>query len=177
MALWILRQVVAIAVLPFTVTVVVPVWLARRNGIAPALGAGVPRMLAQAGGLVLLTVGGLLFLASLRRFVTDGRGTLAPWDPPRRLVVGGVYRYVRNPMISGVIILLVGEALVLLSRPHLEWAIIFLGINALYIPLLEEPGLKRRFGEDYGEYCRHVRRLLPRLRPWEPRGGTAGDQA
>jgi protein-S-isoprenylcysteine O-methyltransferase Ste14 len=80
-------------------------------------------------------------------------------------------------MISGVIILLVGEALVLLSRPHLEWAIIFLGINALYIPLFEEPVLKRRFGADYGEYCRHVPRLLPRLRPWEPKAGTAGDQA
>ena len=78
----------------------------------------------------------------------------------------GPYRYVRNPMISGVILALLGEALVLLSRPHLEWALIFLGINAAYILLIEEPRLAQRFGEAYREYCRHVPRLLPRWRPW-----------
>ena len=168
MVLWILRQLIAIAVLPFTVAVLIPVWLARQNGIALGIGSGPAQVLAQAGGLCLLAAGGCLFLASLRRFVTEGRGTLAPWDPPRRLVVRGPYRYVRNPMISGVLLVLFGEALLLLSWPHLVWALIFLGINSVYIPLLEEPGLARRFGEGYREYCRHVPRLLPRLRPWEP---------
>jgi protein-S-isoprenylcysteine O-methyltransferase Ste14 len=69
-------------------------------------------------------------------------------------------------MISGVLFALLGEALLLLSRPHLEWALIFLLINAVYIPLLEEPLLLERFGDGYREYCRHVPRLLPRLRPW-----------
>ena len=64
--------------------------------------------------------------------------------------------------------LLFGEALLLLSRPHLTWALVFLGINSLYIPLLEEPLLARRFGAAYREYCAHVPRLFPRLRPWEP---------
>jgi protein-S-isoprenylcysteine O-methyltransferase Ste14 len=95
---------------------------------------------------------------------------LAPWDPPRRLVVRGPYRYVRNPMISGVVLVLFGEALVLLSRPHLWWALVFLGINAVYIPLVEEPMLADRFGGDYQEYRRNVPRLLPRLRPWTPEG-------
>jgi protein-S-isoprenylcysteine O-methyltransferase Ste14 len=168
--IWILSQLLAVAVLPFTVTVLIPLSLARRSGIAPGMGSGPAEVLSQAGGLGLLAVGGLLFAASLRRFVTEGRGTLAPWDPPRRLVVRGPYRYVRNPMISGVVLILFGEALVLLSRPHLIWALVFLGINGVYIPLLEEPLLAERFGADYREYCRHVPRLVPRLRPWE-RGG------
>ena len=177
MVLRILRQFVAIAVLPCTVLVLVPLWLARRDGIAPGIGADLPHVLAQVAGLILVVVGGLLFVASLSRFAAEGRGTLAPWDPPRRLVVRGPYQYVRNPMISGVVLLLFGEALVLLSRPHLRWAIIVLGVNALYIPLLEEPGLRRRFGQDYGDYCRHVPRLVPRLRPWTPRAGSTDLQA
>jgi protein-S-isoprenylcysteine O-methyltransferase Ste14 len=65
-----------------------------------------------------------------------------------------------------VLFVLLGEALLLLSRPHVEWALIFLLINAVYIPLLEEPLLLERLGDGYREYCRHVPRLLPRLRPW-----------
>ena len=170
--LWTLRHLLAIAVLPFTVTVVVPVWLARRNGVTLVPGSSLPDLALQAAGLGLLAVGALLFAASLRGFVTEGRGTLAPWDPPRRLVVRGPYRYVRNPMISGVVLVLFGEALLLLSRPHLLWALTFLGINAVYIPLLEEPLLEQRFGADYREYCRNVPRLLPRLRPWVGRNGV-----
>ena len=73
-------------------------------------------------------------------------------------------------MISGVVLVLFGEALVLLSRPHFEWALIFLGINAVYIPLVEEPLLAQRFGAEYREYCRYVPRLLPRWRPWDQAG-------
>jgi protein-S-isoprenylcysteine O-methyltransferase Ste14 len=177
MVLWILRQVFAIAVLPLTVAVLIPLWLARRNGIALGVGSGLAQVLPQAGGLCLLAVGSLLFLASVRRFATEGRGTLAPWNPPRYLVVRGPYRYVRNPMISGVVLVLFGEALLLLSRAHLTWALIFLGVNSVYIPLFEEPGLVKRFGEAYREYCRHVPRLVPRLRPWEPRTREPDDAA
>ncbi|HEY7635562.1 MAG TPA: isoprenylcysteine carboxylmethyltransferase family protein [Gemmatimonadales bacterium] len=148
--------------------VLIPVWLARRNGTVPGVGSGPGQLALQAVGLVVLGVGLVLFVASLRRFATEGRGTLAPWDPPRHLVVRGPYRYVRNPMISGVVLVLFGEALVLLSRSQLEWALIFLGINAVYIPLIEEPLLAERFGDGYRDYCRHVPRLLPRWRPWEP---------
>ena len=161
-----LRHLLAIAILPFSVTVLVPVWLARRNGTALGPGATPPALLAQAAGGALLIIGLILFVASLRGFDREEAGTLAPWDPPRRLVVRGPYAYVRNPMISGVLFVLLGEALLLLSRPHVEWALIFLLINAVYIPLLEEPLLLERFGDGYREYCRHVPRLLPRLRPW-----------
>jgi protein-S-isoprenylcysteine O-methyltransferase Ste14 len=164
-----LRHAFAVAVLPFTMAVLIPAWLARRAGLtlAPADSGGGLAM--QAVGLLLLVAGLTLFIASVRRFAGEGRGTLAPWDPPRELVVHGPYRYVRNPMISGVLLVLVAEALLLRSRPHFVWACTFFAINALYIPRLEEPNLEQRFGESYREYRRHVPRLLPRLRPWNQR--------
>lgn len=175
--LWILRHLAAVVLLPLSVAVLIPLWLARRSGTALELGSGLAEIALQAAGAGLLSAGLLLFVASLRRFVTEGRGTVAPWDPPRHLVVRGPYRYVRNPMISGVVLVLFGEALVLLSRPHLVWALIFLGVNAIYIPLLEEPLLARRFGSAYREYCRHVPRLLPGWRPWNPKGDGPRDAA
>ena len=171
------RHLLSIALLPFTVAVLVPLWLARNNNISPAIGTTLSQTFLQVVGVLLLVVGLILFSASLRKFATDGEGTLAPWDPPRRLVVRGPYRYVRNPMISGVVSVLFGEALVLLSRPHFVWALIFLGVNFIYIPLLEEPGLKLRFGDSYVEYYRHVPRLIPRLRPWRPEDRSGMESA
>jgi protein-S-isoprenylcysteine O-methyltransferase Ste14 len=168
-ALTALRHAFAIVVLPFTVAVLVPLWLARRAELTPGPAVSAGGLALQASGLCVLAIGLALFVASLLRFATEGRGTLAPWDPPRRLVARGPYRYVRNPMISGVLLVLLGEALVLRSRPHLMWACTFFAINAVYIPLLEEPDLELRFGESYREYRRHVPRLVPRLTPWNQR--------
>jgi protein-S-isoprenylcysteine O-methyltransferase Ste14 len=162
----VLRHLLAVAVLPLTMAVLVPLWLARREGVTPSPAETVLGLGGQAIGLVVMMVGLALFASSLRRFAIEGHGTLAPWDPPRQLVVRGPYRYVRNPMISGVLLVLVGEALVLRSRAHAVWALTFFAINATYIPLVEEPGLERRFGESYRRYRRHVPRLVPRLRPW-----------
>ena len=162
------RHLVAIAILPFTVTVLVPWRISARYDIVPALGPSVAALILQGTGLVVLIVGLLLFVWSLRRFAAEGQGTLAPWDPPRHLVIQGPYRFVRNPMISGVLFVLAGEAMLLRSRPHALWAVAFLGINLVYIPLLEEPLLLLRFGDAYREYCRHVPRVFPRLTPWSP---------
>ena len=167
----VLRHLLSILALPFTVNVLVPLWIAGRYGVEPRLAANPGELALQVAGAALLAVGFGFFLASLRRFAGEGEGTLAPWDPPRRLVVRGPYRYVRNPMISGVVMFLLGEAAVLLSLPHAVWAAAFLALNCVYIPLLEEPQLARRFGEPYREYCRHVPRVFPRIRPWQPRGG------
>jgi protein-S-isoprenylcysteine O-methyltransferase Ste14 len=164
----ILRHVLSVALLPFTVTVVIPSWLARRYNVGLTIGTTAPELVLQLLGTASLGVGLVLFAASLRQFAVRGKGTLAPWDPPKHLVVEGPYRYVRNPMISGVLFVLVGEALVLRSWPHGRWALLFLLINLVFIPLFEEPQLERRFGASYGEYRRHVGRLLPRLRPWRP---------
>jgi protein-S-isoprenylcysteine O-methyltransferase Ste14 len=161
-----LRHLAAIVALPGTVAVAIPVWIAQRNQLTFTT----PHSLSAAAlllcGAALLAVGLALFGASVRHFWSRGRGTLAPWDPPRCFVIEGPYRFVRNPMISGVMIVLLGEAFALRSRPHLEWAGLFALINAIYIPLLEEPMLAARFGEPYRRYTRAVRRFVPHLRPW-----------
>ena len=170
-----LRHLFAIALLPLTVTVIVPVLIARRYGVEPRLGRSFAEAALQLVGLGVLAVGWVLFVTSLRRFATEGKGTLAPWDPPRVLVVRGPYRYVRNPMISGVLFVLIGEALLLLSTVHGIWAATFLGLNLLYIPLLEEPQLEARYGGSYREYRKHVGRIWPRLRPWQPADQSANE--
>jgi protein-S-isoprenylcysteine O-methyltransferase Ste14 len=111
-------------------------------------------------------VGFALFAWCVALFARVGRGTLAPWDPTRRLVVVGPYRHVRNPMISGVLGMLLGEALVLGSRVVAAWCATFLVINQIYFVLLEEPGLVARFGDDYRAYRAAVPRWVPRMQPW-----------
>jgi protein-S-isoprenylcysteine O-methyltransferase Ste14 len=106
-------------------------------------------------------------VATIRLFGTVGQGTLAPWEPPQHLVVRGVYRHVRNPMISGVLFVLLGESLLTASLPLFRWFVVFALINAIYIPLVEEPGLVKRFGDEYRTYKRNVPRWIPRLTPWE----------
>ena len=160
------RHVLAIVALPVTVTALVPVWIARSRGVGLVAPASTSEVLLWLAGGGCLGVGLALFLVSLQWFATVGHGTLAPWDPPRRLVVEGPYRSVRNPMISGVLFVVFGEALALRSVPHAVWAATFLAINLVYIPLLEEPGLERRFGEAYRRYRQHVPRFLPQRRPW-----------
>ena len=108
----------------------------------------------------------MLKIATIRQFATVGEGTLAPWEPPQRLVVRGVYRHVRNPMISGVLFVLLGESALTASAPLCRWFLIFAVINAIYIPLSEEPGLIKRFGDEYRTYKRNVPRWIPRLTPW-----------
>lgn len=160
------RQLAAIIALPGLVAVLVPWRIARRYdlGLEPAASLG--GIVLQVAGAGMLLIGLALFASSLYEFATRGRGTLAPWDPPRALVVAGPYRFVRNPMISGVIFVVCGEALLLLSLPHAIWAATFILINIVYIRLVEEPSLEARFGGAYRDYTRHVRRFVPRLRPW-----------
>jgi protein-S-isoprenylcysteine O-methyltransferase Ste14 len=162
-----LRHLFAIAVLPFTMTVLVPLWIVRNRAVAVALPSSAGGVLLALLGAALLAVGLTLFVSSLRRFAVDGKGTLGPWDPPRELVVRGPYRYVRNPMISGVVCILFAEALLLRSLPHAKWAAAFVVFNLIFIPLLEEPQLEQRFGDSYRRYCRHVPRIVPRWRPWQ----------
>ncbi len=161
-----LRQLLSILALPFVVAVVVPWRIVRNDAVSTALAPDLAGRLVQGGGVLLLVAGLALFAATLRRFAVDGRGTLAPWDPPRQLVIRGAYRHVRNPMITGVLFVLLGETAVARSVPLLEWAGVFLLLNVVYIPLVEEPRLRARFGTSYDEYARAVPRFRPRLRPW-----------
>ena len=160
MSVW--RQLRAIALLPVMVTVVVPAFLLSQSG--SELG---PWPLA-AVGVVLVALGLALVIWTATLFARIGKGTLAPWDPTARLVVAGPYRHVRNPMISGVLAVLLGEAALFGSLPLLVWFGAVFALNAIYFPLVEEPGLRERFGEDYERYRANVPRWLPRFRPWEP---------
>ena len=160
------RHVLSVVFLPGTVTIVVPMWIARRNVIRPEWPGDAGGVVLVALECIVLGIGLILFVSSLRRFASEGKGTLAPWDPPRHLVVRGPYRYVRNPMISGVIFILCGEALLLRSWPHAAWAVTFLVMNLVWIPLYEEPHLKGLFGDEYREYRKHVRRFFPRCSQW-----------
>lgn len=160
----------AVLLLPGTVAVGVPALIVSRSGANPAfdLDSALAVPLAVLGAILVL--GGLLLVArTVALFAAVGAGTLAPWDETRRLVVRGPYRYVRNPMLSGVFSILLGEALLLGSTPLLLWFVAVVVANALYMPLVEEPGLKRRFGAEYEVYCANVPRWIPTLRPWHPK--------
>ncbi len=109
-----------------------------------------------------------MMIWTFRLFATRGRGTLAPWAPTEKLVVAGPYRHCRNRMITGVVTLLAGEALVTLSPWLGSWALAFWLTNAIYIPLREEPRLLERVGDDYARYRRSVSRWIPSLSPRAP---------
>lgn len=122
-----------------------------------------PLHIAGAG---IITLGVALLGACIWEFARSGRGTLAPVDAPRRLVVQGLYRYVRNPMYLSVTSIVFGELLLTRSPGLLSyWVIWFIAVN-LFVMGYEEPTLRRRFGADYEAYMRRVGRWLPRL----PRG-------
>ena len=172
--LMLLRQIAAILALPAMVTIAIPIAIARPTGLGAWRPASPLDVAMVIGGAVVGIAGVALFASSVALFWTRGRGTLAPWDPPRQFVAAGPYRIVRNPMITGVVLVLVGEALAFRSAPLGWWAALFAVINATYIPLVEEPQLRLRFGQPYDEYCRHVPRILPRLRPWTPDQADGG---
>ena len=159
-SLWLaLRSLFWTLLLPGVVAGYVP-W--RYFGLAQVqLGAGTP---ARLPGLLCMAAGAGLLATCIWEFARSGRGTLAAVDPPRDLVVRGLYRYVRNPMYLGVTAILLGEALVARSWALLlYWAIWFLAAH-LFVLGYEEPALRRRFGASYEHYAHRVGRWLPRSR-------------
>ncbi|MGE5221645.1 MAG: methyltransferase family protein [Omnitrophica WOR_2 bacterium] len=119
-------------------------------------------------GLLVCLAGLAGFILTVRMLIQIGRGTIMPWDPARRLVTGSLYAYVRNPMILSVILIEAGEAILFASYWLGLLAVLFFVINTLYFTFSEEPGLEKRFGQEYVEYKEHVPRWIPRLTPWHP---------
>ena len=114
-------------------------------------------------GVVFVTSGIALLAVCIWEFASRGRGTLSPVDPPKELVVEGLYRYVRNPMYLAVSIILIGEHMLTHSWPlFVYWATFFAIVN-VFVIAYEEPTLRRQFGESYERYVRDVRRWIPRF--------------
>ncbi|MDD5712990.1 MAG: isoprenylcysteine carboxylmethyltransferase family protein [Smithellaceae bacterium] len=164
----VLRWLTALVALPGMVVIFIPALIIWSTTGWQGIEVAGPGVLSFWAAVIVGTAGFALSARSSSLFKRFGEGTPAPWDPPRHFVVRGPYRYVRNPMIMGVVLMLIAESLLLQSWYLACWAGIFFMGNAIYFPLVEEKGLKKRFGVEYEEYCRHVSRWLPRLTPWEP---------
>ena len=157
----------AIIILPGTVLVFVPVTLllnSNRLGFSYSL-ATVAQPIFWVS--VLSTILGIvLCFWTVTLFLAVGEGTPAPWDPPKKLVIRGPYRHVRNPMITGVLLLLGAEVLFFQSWLLLIWLLLFFTANAIYLPKVEEKGLEKRYGEAYLRYKANVPRWIPRSKGW-----------
>jgi len=127
-------------ILPITVLVFVPLWIEKDWTIRVNF--------SLFAGSILVLIGLMIMVVCISAFIRIGRGTLAPWSPTKKLVITGLYRYVRNPMIFGVLIALIGEAFALRSLNILIWAASFFIINTLYFIVYEEPNLEDRIGNE-----------------------------
>ena len=160
------RLVRTIIVLPGNVIIFIPaaiLWISERLGYSPKFAAAGQFSFWVA--LLAASIGLCLSIWTVTLFMKFGKGTPAPWDHPKKLVIRGPYCYVRNPMIS-VMLMLLAEALLFQSWPIAAWLVVFFIGNSIYFPLVEEKNLEKRFGDDYREYKAHVRRWIPRPRPW-----------
>ncbi len=141
------------------VLIYVPARLLALSGIVGPERIGV----SQFAGMVIGAVGAAIALACIFTFALIGKGTPAPFDPPRRLVVQGPYRFVRNPMYIGAGLALAGGALFYESLPLWGYVVLFFLATHLFVMWYEEPALRRTFGQEYAAYCRRVRRWWPTL--------------
>ncbi|HWR14082.1 MAG TPA: isoprenylcysteine carboxylmethyltransferase family protein [Terriglobales bacterium] len=130
---------------------------------------------ARGIGILPLLLGGYIALRCAFSFAWSGLGTPLPLDPPRHLVVAGLYRHARNPMYTGVVLFLFGEWL--LWGTNLRGFAIYLAAVIIavsgFVVLYEEPTLTRKFGAEYDEYRKNVPRFVPRLEPWAPKSKSA----
>ena len=151
---------------PIVVCIVLPFLIVAFEGrsVAHPLITPVPGLSVL--GLVICACGLALAVATMRMFILIGNGTIMPWDPTRKLITVSLYAYVRNPMILSIITILVGESILFASYGIALWAAFNFVVNTIYFAFSEEPGLEKRFGEEYVEYKRNVPRWIPRLKPW-----------
>jgi protein-S-isoprenylcysteine O-methyltransferase Ste14 len=158
-----LRSLFFTIVVPGTVTVLIPYLIVSRGGAFVVERWTLLHFL----GLILMVVGAAILIRCIWDFAAKGRGTLAPIDPPRHLVVQGLYRYVRNPMYLGVLLMLLGETAFFKSTALLQYTIGWFIVVNLFVLLYEEPALRHQFGDSYEQYFRSVHRWWP-TRPAGP---------
>ena len=119
-------------------------------------------------GILFLLLGAVIYFWCAWDFASKGMGTPAPIDAPKKLVINGLYRFVRNPMYLGVFSLILSQAMQHYSQPILIYFLFVFACFHLFILLYEEPHLKKVFGKEYDDYCQNVRRWIPRLSPYRP---------
>jgi protein-S-isoprenylcysteine O-methyltransferase Ste14 len=153
---------------PGTVAVLVP-WLICRWQLEPPLGGFFGFRVI---GALCILCGLPVLLDSFARFALEGLGTPAPIAPTERLVLGGMYRHVRNPMYVAVTLIVVGQGLLFGSGAVLTFGLAAWGAASLFVLCYEEPKLRKTFGEEYEEFRANVPRWIPRIRPWR---GHPGD--
>ena len=152
-----LKDIIFTIFVPGTITILIPYWILTRNFAVVSSHWGMPQYLA----LLPVLLGVSVYFRCVWDFASVGRGTPAPIDPPKVLVVCGLYRYVRNPIYLGVLFVLLGEAVFFESWALSRYAIGVFVIFHLFVIVYEEPSLRRKFGESYERYCRSVRRWIP----------------
>lgn len=158
----VLGSAVFLVLAPGTFVGFVPWWISRWQVRPAFLGFVGFRVM----GVLLIVAGIPVLLDSFGRFALQGIGTPSPVFPPQHLVVGGFYRFVRNPMYVAVVSMVLGQALLLGSVDVLVYGLIaWVGVH-LFVIGYEEPTLRRSFGAEYETYCANVRRWIPRLSPW-----------
>lgn len=157
-----------IFLLPLPVTLLIPGWLLslEKHFTIGGEAEGWVRGILVVAGMVSILVGIFLAWRTVFLFYSAGDGTPVPWNPPKKFVVLGPYRYVRNPMMLGVHAVLLGELILFGSLAILGWFVVFGAGMHLFICCYEEPGLEKRFGDDYRRYKSQVPRWIPRLKPW-----------
>jgi protein-S-isoprenylcysteine O-methyltransferase Ste14 len=155
---YLLKQIFSF-ILPVIVLIIVP--LNIEKNILPQ------NIFALLAGLLLIFTGLYIMILTITKFVRISKGTLAPWSPTGKLVIDGMYRHVRNPMIIGVLIVLTGESIAILSLNIFIWTLIFFIINNIWYILYEEPDLEKKFGDEYRKYKKSVPRWIPRLEPYK----------
>ena len=157
-----------VLILPGNVLITIPffIFLFSRNSYSYDL-VGFDNFLFYAA-MFFLSLGLFLAVWSVRTFYTKGgEGTPGPWRPITNLIISGPYRYSRNPMILGVVILLLFESALFASIPFLLWAIVFFFGNIIYFKIFEEKELIKRFGADYEDYKNNVPILFPKFTPYD----------
>ena len=150
--------IVFVAILPATVIVLAPYWITGWQLREPFLGTTLTRWI----GALLVVVALPVFVSFLGRFVFEGRGTPAPVAPTERLVVGGPFRWTRNPGYVAVDAMLVGQGLFLASPAVLVYGAFIALAFHIFVIVYEEPTLRDTYGEEYERYCRRVPRWIPR---------------
>ena len=152
-------------ILPVTFAVLIPsIFILKFNNHILAPNSFISEVMLSVGiFLILLGLGFVIY--TNKSFFKVGEGTLAPWDPPKKLVLDGLYRYVRNPMISGLSMIILGESMIFSSIELFGFFLFVVILNHVYFVYSEEPGLIKRFGKDYIEYKKNVPRWIPKIRP------------